>query len=131
MLLVAARGRASRSVAGSRNGFPKASLRSSARSCFFLLPGDRREGRPASGRALSWREARIDWDIVLLYGGGMALGELCFSTGLAAALGQSINGWIPAGPWAAPCSWLWRRGGRRDQRIHEQHGQRKRWSCRS
>ena len=67
----------------------------------FLLPGDPGEhGRPR--RALEWREARIDWDIVLLYGGGMALGELCFSTGLAAAIGRSITGWIPAGDWSGP-----------------------------
>lgn len=65
----------------------------------FLLPGDLRDGRRGRRRALEWREARIDWDIVLLYGGGMALGELCFSTGLAAAIGGSIHGWIPAGPW--------------------------------
>jgi len=65
----------------------------------FLLPGDRRQDGGWS-RSLEWREARIDWDIVLLYGGGMALGELCFSTGLAAAMGTAINGWIPAGPWA-------------------------------
>ena len=55
---------------------------------------------PAGGgrRALSWREAAgIDWGVVLLYGGGMALGELAFSTGLADALGRSITGWIPEG----------------------------------
>jgi sodium-dependent dicarboxylate transporter 2/3/5 len=65
----------------------------------FLLPGDRRADgyRP---RAVVWGEARIDWDIVLLYGGGLALGELCFSTGLASAAGQGITGWIPTGPWA-------------------------------
>ena len=58
----------------------------------FILPG-------ASGRrALSWDEAaRIDWGIILLYGGGMALGELSFSTGLAEALGRSLTGWLPAG----------------------------------
>ena len=67
----------------------------------FLLPGDREEGGRRR-RALEWREARIDWDIVLLYGGGMALGELCFSTGLAGAIGQSITGWIPAGDWSGP-----------------------------
>jgi sodium-dependent dicarboxylate transporter 2/3/5 len=67
----------------------------------FLLPGDRAaDGRRR--RVVSWSEARIDWDIVLLYGGGLALGELCFSTGLAAAVGRSITGWIPAGAWAAP-----------------------------
>ena len=67
----------------------------------FLLPGDPgAEG--GRRRALEWREARIDWDIVLLYGGGMALGELCFSTGLAGAIGQSITGWIPTGDWSGP-----------------------------
>jgi len=65
----------------------------------FLLPGNHdADGRPR--RALEWREARIDWDIVLLYGGGMALGELCFSTGLAGAIGQSVTGWIPVGDWS-------------------------------
>jgi sodium-dependent dicarboxylate transporter 2/3/5 len=63
------------------------------------LPGERGE-RGRRRRALDWREARIDWDIVLLYGGGMALGELCFSTGLASAIGHSITGWIPAGDWS-------------------------------
>jgi sodium-dependent dicarboxylate transporter 2/3/5 len=65
----------------------------------FLLPGEC-GGRGRRRRALDWREARIDWDIVLLYGGGMALGELCFSTGLASAIGHSITGWIPAGDWS-------------------------------
>lgn len=70
----------------------------------FLLPGDLPDaestGTPGRPRhALTWPEARIDWGIVLLYGGGMALGELCFETGLATALGQSIQGIIPTGPW--------------------------------
>ena len=67
----------------------------------FVFPGD----RDADGRrrpALTWREARIDWDIVLLYGGGLALGELSFTTGLAAWVGQSITGWIPAGDRSGP-----------------------------
>lgn len=67
----------------------------------FLLPGDGvAHGRRK--RVLAWHDARIDWDIVLLYGGGMALGELCFSTGLAGAIGRSITGWIPAGEWSGP-----------------------------
>lgn len=62
----------------------------------FILPGG--EGR----RALAWEEAaRIDWGIILLYGGGMALGELSFSTGLAEALGRSLIGWLPTGPGAS------------------------------
>ncbi|MFM8733653.1 MAG: SLC13 family permease [Pirellulales bacterium] len=64
----------------------------------FVLPGGRRDGRLVA--ALEWGDARIDWGIVLLYGGGMALGELCFSTGLAEAVGSVATGWIPAGPWA-------------------------------
>ena len=48
---------------------------------------------------MEWHEARIDWGIVLLYGGGMALGSLCFSTGLAAALGTSIQWLVPGGAW--------------------------------
>ena len=56
---------------------------------------------PISWRArrftLRWEEAvRIDWGIVLLFGGGLAMGELAFSTGLAAAMGHGIAGWLPA-----------------------------------
>lgn len=65
----------------------------------FLLPGG---GPGERRRALLWTEARIDWGIVLLYGGGMALGTLCFSTGLAAALGGSIQGLVPTGSWGGP-----------------------------
>ena len=61
----------------------------------FVLPGDRRAdgGRP---RALRWQEAAgIDWGIILLYGGGMALGELAFTTGLAGTIGRWLTGWLP------------------------------------
>jgi sodium-dependent dicarboxylate transporter 2/3/5 len=56
---------------------------------------------PVSWRArrftLSWEEAvRIDWGIILLFGGGLAVGEMAFSTGLADALGRAITGWLPA-----------------------------------
>jgi solute carrier family 13 (sodium-dependent dicarboxylate transporter), member 2/3/5 len=64
----------------------------------FLLP----RGEPGRRRAvLEWTEARIDWGIVLLYGGGMALGSLCFSTGLARAIGESIQVLVPGGEWGA------------------------------
>ena len=62
----------------------------------FVLPGDRAADGRAS-RVLVWSQARVDWDIVLLYGGGLALGELCFSTGLAAACGRAVTGLIPHG----------------------------------
>jgi sodium-dependent dicarboxylate transporter 2/3/5 len=45
---------------------------------------------------LSWAEAsRIDWGIVLLFGGGLAMGRLADSTGLSAALGQGIAARFP------------------------------------
>jgi sodium-dependent dicarboxylate transporter 2/3/5 len=59
----------------------------------FLLPIDFRSGR----FTLTWSEAlNIDWGIILLYGGGLALGELAFTTGLAEAMGKGITAWIPA-----------------------------------
>ena len=55
----------------------------------FVLPLDWRTRR----FTLTWDEAiRIDWGIVLLYGGGLAMGELAFQTGLAEAMGQGITG---------------------------------------
>ena len=59
----------------------------------FLLPVDWRARR----FTLTWDEAaRIDWGIVLLYGGGLALGELAFATGLAKAMGEAVTAWLPS-----------------------------------
>ena len=59
----------------------------------FLLPVSWRARR----FTLRWEEAaRIDWGIVLLFGGGLAMGELAFSTGLAEAMGRGITSWLPA-----------------------------------
>jgi sodium-dependent dicarboxylate transporter 2/3/5 len=56
----------------------------------FLLPGE------AGARAITWEEAvKIDWGVVLLYGGGFALGVLSFQTGLAEAVGRSLTGVLP------------------------------------
>src|SRR6185369_8317685 len=56
----------------------------------FVLPG--REGE----RAITWEEAvQIDWGVVLLYGGGFALGVLSFQTGLAEAIGRALTGHLP------------------------------------
>ncbi|HET9275720.1 MAG TPA: DASS family sodium-coupled anion symporter [Gemmatimonadales bacterium] len=55
----------------------------------FVLPG-------TDGPAITWREAaEIDWGVVLLYGGGFALGVLSFRTGLAEALGRGLTGLLP------------------------------------
>lgn len=54
----------------------------------FFLPVDWRERR----FALTWGDAvAIDWGTILLFGGGMALGSLMMSTGLAAALGEALQ----------------------------------------
>jgi sodium-dependent dicarboxylate transporter 2/3/5 len=56
----------------------------------FLLPG--RSGQ----RAITWEEAaRIDWGIILLFGGGLTLGVLAFRTGLAEVLGRSLAEAVP------------------------------------
>ena len=55
----------------------------------FVLPGNR-------GRAITWQDAvQIDWGVVLLYGGGFALGVLSFQTGLAEAMGRGLTGVLP------------------------------------
>jgi sodium-dependent dicarboxylate transporter 2/3/5 len=55
----------------------------------FVLPGER-------GRAITWQDAvQIDWGVVLLYGGGFALGVLSFQTGLAEAIGRGLTGVLP------------------------------------
>jgi solute carrier family 13 (sodium-dependent dicarboxylate transporter), member 2/3/5 len=58
----------------------------------FVLPTSWRAGR----FTLAWDQAvTIDWGIILLFGGGLAMGELAFSTGLAEAMGRGITSWLP------------------------------------
>ncbi|HYP53951.1 MAG TPA: SLC13 family permease [Pyrinomonadaceae bacterium] len=58
----------------------------------------RDEERGATPRAMTWDEAvKIDWGVVLLYGGGFALGVLSFQTGLAEAVGRGLTGFLPVG----------------------------------
>lgn len=55
----------------------------------FVLPGK-------DGPAITWQEAvQIDWGVVLLYGGGFALGVLSFQTGLAEAMGRGLTSVLP------------------------------------
>lgn len=59
----------------------------------FVIPIDWRSKR----FTLTWDEAlRIDWGIVLLFGGGLSMGALAFSTGLAEAMGRGITAWLPS-----------------------------------
>jgi sodium-dependent dicarboxylate transporter 2/3/5 len=55
----------------------------------FVLPSE-------DGPALTWHDAvQIDWGVVLLYGGGFALGVLSFQTGLAEAMGRGLTSILP------------------------------------
>lgn len=57
----------------------------------FLLPGNEK-----GEKAITWDEAiKIDWGVILLYGGGFALGVLSFQTGLAEAVGRGLTGLLP------------------------------------
>ena len=54
----------------------------------FVLPV---RWRAEAEFTLTWREAQnIDWGTILLFGGGLALGDLMFSTGLAKWMGEGI-----------------------------------------
>jgi sodium-dependent dicarboxylate transporter 2/3/5 len=56
-------------------------------SLLFVLPCR----GTSSGRTLSWRQAAdIEWGIILLIGGGIALGKAMFDSGLATTAGQSL-----------------------------------------
>ena len=54
----------------------------------FVLPINLRRGEFTIG----WAQARqIDWGTILLFGGGLALGEAMFSTGLARWIGEGVT----------------------------------------
>ncbi len=60
-----------------------------AAALLFVLPVSFKKGE----YTISWeRAARIDWGTILLFGGGLSLGELMFSTGLAEYLGSHLIG---------------------------------------
>ena len=58
----------------------------------FLMPISWRSRR----FTMSWEEAsRIDWGIILLFGGGLAMGKLAESTGLSNAMGHWVTDRFP------------------------------------
>ncbi len=58
-----------------------------AASLLFILPADTKR----ESFTLEWRDAAgIDWGTILLFAGGMCLGELMFSTGLAHWIGTGL-----------------------------------------
>ncbi len=65
-----------------------------AGALLFVLPG----GEGATRRpALVWSEAtRIDWGVILLFGGGILLGDLARTTGLVDTWGRAVVSWTGA-----------------------------------
>jgi sodium-dependent dicarboxylate transporter 2/3/5 len=59
-----------------------------AASLLFILPTNRKQGK----FTITWHDAvQIDWGTIILMGGGMSLGGLMFSTGVAEAFGKSVT----------------------------------------
>lgn len=58
---------------------------------FLIPPGQENKGL---GTITSEDLVRIDWDTILLFGGGMALGQLVVSSGLADTIGRGITVFI-------------------------------------
>ena len=57
----------------------------------FLLPISRTQRS-----TITWKQAaQIDWGTILLFGGGLSLGALSASSGLALAMGEGITGLLP------------------------------------
>jgi sodium-dependent dicarboxylate transporter 2/3/5 len=68
--------------------FPEGVVALLGAGMLFVLPTN----WAANEFTLSWHEAKkIDWWIVFLYGGGIALGTMAFKTGLAEAMGRGLT----------------------------------------
>lgn len=62
-------------------------------SLLFVLPVNWRAGK----FTLGWKEARrIEWGTIIFFGGGLSMGEMMFSTGLAKWIGIAIATALPA-----------------------------------
>jgi sodium-dependent dicarboxylate transporter 2/3/5 len=70
---------------GSKGQMPEAVVALVAALLLFVLPVNLKHGQ----FTLTWSQAvNIDWGTLLLFGGGIALGDLMFNTGVAKALGD-------------------------------------------
>ncbi|MBI5385365.1 MAG: DASS family sodium-coupled anion symporter [Verrucomicrobia bacterium] len=66
---------------------PEAAASLLGATLLFVLPVNLRRGEFTIG----WTQARgIDWGTILLFGGGLALGDAMFSTGLARWIGEGL-----------------------------------------
>lgn len=82
-------GPGNRFLAGYGEVLPEGVVALLAAGLLFILPISWRERR----FTLTWNQAvRIDWGTLMLFGGGLALGNLIFRTGLADSLGHALTG---------------------------------------
>jgi sodium-dependent dicarboxylate transporter 2/3/5 len=89
-LVAIAAGESSAAYRAINSSLPEAVAALIGAGLLFILPGD------PGQRAITWEEAvKIDWGVVLLYGGGFALGVLAFNTGLAEAIGRGLTALLP------------------------------------
>lgn len=67
--------------------FPEAAAAMVGALLLFFLPGD--NGRPA----LRWKQAveGVEWGTLLLFGGGLAMGGLMYTTGLSDWIGEGLK----------------------------------------
>jgi len=65
---------------------PEAVVALIASILLFLLPANKKEGTLSSEDL-----KKLDWDTILLFGGGIALGKLIIKTGLAEYIGKKIS----------------------------------------
>jgi sodium-dependent dicarboxylate transporter 2/3/5 len=72
---------------GLERHLPEAGAALLGATLLFVLPVNFRRGEFTIG----WAQARrIDWGTILLFGGGLAMGEAMFSTGLARWIGEGL-----------------------------------------
>jgi sodium-dependent dicarboxylate transporter 2/3/5 len=72
-----------------KSHFPEGIAALVGASFLFLLPVNWKKRE----FTLSWRQAvKIDWGTIILFGGGLTLGSLMFSTGLAEEIGSAFMG---------------------------------------
>jgi sodium-dependent dicarboxylate transporter 2/3/5 len=84
---------------------PEAIAALTAATLLFVLPVDWRKRE----FTLTWKQAtQIDWGTLLLFGGGLTLGEMMFKTGLADAVGRGLLGLSGAGStWGLTFAAIW------------------------
>ena len=77
--------------------FPEAIAAMVGGLMLFFLPGDNKKN---DEKALAWKDGveGIEWGTLLLFGGGLAMGSLMYTTGLSAWIGAGIKDFLGGNP---------------------------------